>query len=365
MVWAVSQAAPLRRIHVKVSLRLFDIGWSSGGFMSDSKIDGAVITGSQQQWFTRNSQWLGEWQPGNWNMVFLGNDASSPAPDASYQSPPPGAWTHWPYTTIAKTPIERGKPFLFYHDAKWAVMVPSKQKDFSGLDWDQSGTEVPLSDFYIAHPGDTAETINNALDSGKNLILTPGVYHLDQSIKVTKSDTIVLGIGFPTLVPDSGSADIEISDVDGVKLAGVLFDAGPQNSSTLLQVGASNSSVSHANDPTFLYDVFCRVGGDRVGQATTCVTINSHDVVGDDFWLWRADHGADASWNGNKAAHGLIVNIEAPKADDILFHNMITVWLNGNSDGSQSGIQSILNGSGAPAVSSVGKGNAKSALGSS
>ena len=38
------------------------------------------------------------------------------------------------------------------------------------------------------------------------------------------------------------------------------------------------------------------------------VVINSNNVVGDNFWLWRADHGAGSDWNENRNANGLIVN---------------------------------------------------------
>src|SRR3569833_3104148 len=58
--WAVSQAAPYRRMHLRGGLALDDGGWSSGGLLADSKIDGQVNSGSQQQWLTRNSQ-LGSW----------------------------------------------------------------------------------------------------------------------------------------------------------------------------------------------------------------------------------------------------------------------------------------------------------------
>ena len=40
--------------------------------MSDSTITGKVTSGTQQQYFTRNSV-MGAWDGGNWNMVFLGN----------------------------------------------------------------------------------------------------------------------------------------------------------------------------------------------------------------------------------------------------------------------------------------------------
>ena len=61
-VWAVSQATFLRRVHIDGQLFLWDYfkdytkkNFSSGGYMADSTISGAVIAGSQQQFFTRNS----------------------------------------------------------------------------------------------------------------------------------------------------------------------------------------------------------------------------------------------------------------------------------------------------------------------
>src|SRR3989338_3212855 len=68
MLWAVSQASPLRRVYVDGSLDLYQVnpgccaGYSSGGFMADSYVAGTVYSGTQQQWLTRNSfvnQWLG------------------------------------------------------------------------------------------------------------------------------------------------------------------------------------------------------------------------------------------------------------------------------------------------------------------
>ena len=69
--WSVSQAAPYRRMHVRGNLALSDGGWSSGGFLADSKVDGQVQPYSQQQWLTRNSQ-IGGNLNGVWNQVFSG-----------------------------------------------------------------------------------------------------------------------------------------------------------------------------------------------------------------------------------------------------------------------------------------------------
>ena len=72
MQWAVSQAVSLRRMHVRGDLVLHQHrGWASGGWMSDSLVDGNVDSGSQQQWISRNCDWK-SWTGSNWNMVFVG-----------------------------------------------------------------------------------------------------------------------------------------------------------------------------------------------------------------------------------------------------------------------------------------------------
>ncbi len=305
-VWAVSQGTALRRVHIRGDLALWDGGWSSGGFLADCRIDGKVDSGSQQQWLSRNVEWK-SWTGGNWNMVFLGTT-----------NPPSGSWPEKPYTVVDKTPLIREKPYLVIgDDGEYAVVVPGLNTDgCKGTTWGNQDTvsraaetRIPIEQFYLARADkDTATTINAALESGKHLILTPGVYHLAESIRVSRARTIVLGLGYPTLVPDKGTPAMTIADVDGVQVAGVIFDAAEIESPTLLQVGTPGASVSHAADPIFLYDIVCRAGGAIAGSASGLVTINSSNVVGDNLWLWRADHGAGAKWNVNKNRNGLIVN---------------------------------------------------------
>ena len=75
-----------------------------------------------------------------------------------------------------------------------------------------------------------------------------------------------------------------------------------------MQVGDTGGTQNHDANPTFLFDIFCRVGGAHAGLAANCVTINSNNVIGDYFWLWRADHGANVGWTSNIADNGLTVN---------------------------------------------------------
>ena len=125
MQWAVSQAVPLRRMHIAGDLVLHQAhGWASGGWMSDDLVDGNVDSGSQQQWISRNCEWR-SWTGSNWNMVFVGVD-----------HPPAGKWPVPPYTEVARTPIVREKPFLQVNKAgEFSVRVPSLRHDSAGITW--------------------------------------------------------------------------------------------------------------------------------------------------------------------------------------------------------------------------------------
>lgn len=299
--WAVAQAGPLRRVDVRGNLVLNDNeGWASGGFLADSNVSGQVQSGSQQQWMSRNDQ-LGSWVGGVWNMVFVGVNG---APAASFPNPPE--------TVVNQAPVVREKPFLYIDSSgNYQVFVPALRTNSQGTSWSNgspAGTSLPISQFYIAKPNDTAATINNALSQGKNLLFTPGIYHLNDTIRVNRANTVVLGLGLATLIPDNGAVPMSVADVDGVSIAGLLFDAGPVNSPILLQVGPAGSTQDHTSNPTLLSDVFFRIGGAGVGKATQSLVINSNNVIADELWLWRADHGSGVGWTSNTATNGLVVN---------------------------------------------------------
>jgi hypothetical protein len=305
MTWAVSQGTCLRRMHIKGSLNLANTdngAYSSGGFLADSEVDSTVSSITQQQWLSRNDVW-GNWSGQVWNMVFVG-----------VSNPPSGSWPGSKYTIITNTPYIAEKPYL-YLDAtsNYNVRVPALATGgTSGTTWAGGltpGVSVPINQFYLAQPGvDYADTINAALAAGQNLILTPGIYNLTSSILVTHTNAIVLGLGYPTLIPTGGFPSMVISDVDGVKVAGIIFDAGTTASPTLLEVGMASSSLRHSTNPICLYDICSRVGGQFAGTTTNNVTINANDVLGDNLWLWRADHGTGVGWTQNASSSGLVVN---------------------------------------------------------
>jgi hypothetical protein len=302
--WAVAQAAPMRRVNVLGDLNLAPTGygWASGGYIADSKVSGTVQPYSQQQWFTRDSE-VGGWLNAVWNMVFTGVVG---APAQGFPDPA--------YTTIAASPVTREKPFLTVNDAGgYEVFVPALRTDSAGTTWsgaDTPGTAIPLAQFEVVKPGATAARINRALKKGRHLLFTPGIYHLDEPLDVTRPDTVVLGLGYATLIPDNGVVAMKVADVDGVKIAGLLFDAGTTNSPVLLQVGKKGSTLRHATNPSSIQDVFFRIGGDIAGKATTSLQVDSADVIIDHIWAWRADHGnaGTVGWTVNTADQGLVVN---------------------------------------------------------
>ncbi len=328
--WAVSQAAPMRRVAVRGgNLSLMDYcnggpDFASGGFIADSAFSGGtVISGSQQQFVVRNSD-LDGWSNGVWNQVFSG-DIGAPAQAFGVTG---GAG---PYTTLATSPVTEEEPFLQTDAAgNYSVFVPAVQDNSSGTTWSATastpGRAVPIGRFFIASPSTPVGAINLALASGQNLILGPGVYNLPRPIEVTRPGTIVLGLGFPTLVPQNGTAAMRVASVPGVKLSGMIIDAGPVNSRVLLQVGdhgghgapfggrggsfgdRGGSFGDHGDDPTLVQDVFFRIGGATAGQATDSLVVNSSHVILDDIWAWRADHGAGVGWTSNTGDTGVRVN---------------------------------------------------------
>ncbi|MGV8907461.1 MAG: hypothetical protein ACOH1Y_00620 [Propionicimonas sp.] len=322
--WAVSQAVSLRRVHVTGgTLSLMDYctagpQYASGGFIADSALP-TVINGSQQQWLTRNSV-VETWTNGVWNQVFSG--VVGAPDDAAFPNPP--------YTTVAKTPVSREKPYLYVDsNGKYFVRVPSAHKDTVGTSWSgglTAGRSVPLSDFSIVRPGDSAKTIDNALDRGRNLLFTPGVYSIDRTLDVKRANTVVLGMGHATLTSARGATPMQVADAPGIVVAGLTFDAGPTLSQGLLRIGKANGNGhghrSPAANPITLSDVYFRVGGPHVGRTRTALEIDADGVLVDHIWVWRADHGVEGftagvngdtdRWNTNTGTYGLVV-----KGDDV------------------------------------------------
>lgn len=321
--WAVSQAAPLRRINSerRAHYQWWYDGWCSGGFTGDCNFKDRAGSWSQQQWYFRNSYvQLGskDYSAGGWNLCYQGMEFGPTVNISTVSdnwSTSGGDWNN--VSRVDKTPVIREKPFLFIgDDGRYKIFRPALRFDSKGTSWKPGNTGEGetfdlLDDFYVVKPGTTAKTMNEQLLAGKNLFITPGRYELSEPLLVNRPNTIILGTGYATLIPatTNPSSAIIIGDVDGVTIASLLFDA-LHNSRTLLQVGTENSTIDHSANPTLLADLFFRVGGFSTENVNVDIAleINSSDVIGDHFWIWRADHGQGVGWFKNTAKNGLVVN---------------------------------------------------------
>jgi hypothetical protein len=328
--WAVSQAVSMRRVIVTGgTLSLMDYctagpQYASGGFIADS-VAGTVVNGSQQQWLTRNSR-IGEWSNGVWNAVFAGVEGAPS--DDTFPTPP--------YTTLDTTPVSREKPYLFLDgQGRYQVRVPSATTNSRGTTWESGvtpGRTIPLTDFFVAQPSDSVQTINSQLARGKHLLLTPGVYDVARTIAVKRANTVVLGLGHATLTAARGAVVMEVDDVPGVVVAGVTIDAGPVNSPVLLRVGDRHGrDKSDPRNPTTISDVYFRIGGPHVGKADVSMEVNSDRVLLDHTWVWRADHGVPGSvgWTVNTTRNGVVVNGDDVTATGLFvehFHQYNVIW---------------------------------------
>lgn len=298
--WAVSQATSLRRMNFTGNLALsHPTGYSSGGFLANSKIAGNVTPGTQQQWMSRNDTW-GRWPSGNGshNLVFSGCTGSTPS----------NAWSDGTgrYTNIETSERIAEKPFLVYNSGDFGVFVPSFARNTKGVTWEngsdaENGKFLSLkNDFYIASElTDNDVTLNKALKAGKNILFTPGLYKLNRALEVERENTVILGLGYATLeiTDENSDAAIHVAEVDGVRLGDLLIDAGAY-SKTMVTVGKEYQRISHANDPIVLSNIYLRIGGAKNvhTETETAMEIHADDTIGDNFWIWRADHSQGTAW---------------------------------------------------------------------
>lgn len=323
--WTVSQSTSARRMLIEsTSKYISDIGesnfWGSGGFIADTHYTSdRPDWAGQQQWYTRNAVFPegSNAMGGSYNMLWQG--CVNPPKEDKINSP------------IATTPIIREKPFLFIdNDGEYKIFVPAWQKDRVGVSWtdtDMGKGEIQdlLSDWYVTKEGDTDVEINNALKAGKNIFFTPGHYSLNAPIQVNRKNAILLGAGIATVTLEPTAKNkwgcIYADDKDGIIIAGLLMDS--LNSTTYqVRVGDENANANHSENPILLTDITCRVGGVQANniQIQASMQINSNNVVGDHFWLWRADHGTQNGkdrWTRDRCKNGLIV-----AGDDVTLYGL-------------------------------------------
>jgi hypothetical protein len=308
--WAASQAAPIRRAIINGNVFFQDYcannNFASGGFIADSQVSGTLFWLGNQQYIVRDSSIGGAsgCPNGLWNMVYSGVQGA-PAPVFTGQCQQ--------NTVLSASPVTQEEPFLYTDSSgKFQVFVPAVRTNSSGPSWasgTEAGTSMSLATFFIATPATSVPAINYALAHGKNLVLTPGVYDLPEPIVVTRPGTVVLGQGFATLVPQQGNAAMVVQPNTGVKLSGIIVDAGPVNSPVLVSVGTPSPPAGAAGNPDVIQDVFFRIGGAETTATSATVSLldNASNSIIDDVWAWRADHGNDVGWTANTGDTGLVV----------------------------------------------------------
>lgn len=325
--WAVSQAAPIRRVYSERTVKnQWKSGWVSGGFTADCWFMAPAGSDGQQQWYTRNThleKGRGNFREGSWNYVFQGVELGAGADKATYVN----NWNKGGNVTfLPTTDVIREKPFLFVDESgQFKVFRPALRREAKGVSYTRTdmgeGTTYDVKkDFFIVAPGIKAAEINRQLALGKHLIFQPGMYELEEPLHVTKPNTIVMGLGWSTLIPGAANPEsaLVVDDVDGVTICSLLFDAH-HSSRTLLTL--QGSGKDHSQNPTLLSDVFFRVGGfvPAPVHVDCALEIGANHVIGDHFWIWRADHGVKGSvgWEINTCPVGLHVT-----GDDVTIYGL-------------------------------------------
>lgn len=338
--WAVSQAAPLRRVHVRNNLVFGDgPAYSSGGFLANAEVGGKCNFISNQQWFSRAVNFQGDVEGGAWSTVFAGCTGNVPQENIV---PPKDKGDL--VVTVEETPKVRvEKPFIALNESgDYELHVPQATTDAkltTGPHLDGSNTEIRCfsnvkvgkaillldeNGNYAEIPDETYNDLTDAdkeltlelqkaLDEGKDLVLSPGIYFLTQPLVVKKANQVILGLGLATLIaPQDGSPCIRVkANTPGVRVASLVLEASKQDESlsatttnknsdnvkSLIDFGEPDKTgESDAGDPTnpgLMSDIFTRVGGSNLDRSVctdVMVRVFSGNVVGDNLWLWRADH---------------------------------------------------------------------------
>lgn len=341
LVYAISQASPLRDMTISGSDLLMcdpglggDCGYTSGGFISNLDTDLQIILGSQQQFYVSDSR-FSALQAGAWNVVSNNNNGGD------YKGEGDGnvnnQWSGFPFSHTT-TSDKYDVPKMQYDGSNWFVVADDKKEsvdDFVVLSL--GGNESP-----VTVSSDVIDSLNARLSTSKGLVITPGIYHLEGTIQIP-NERIVLGLGLPTLVCQSSSGRCMETGSEGVRISGMTFDAGVNGQSTdssnvLLTIG--NNDEGNDQNPVVVQDVYCRAARITTTQANpqafACLEIKADNVIGENLWLWRADHDEQElkiAFNSNQCQHGLIVRGDNVRMHGLFvehFNNYQTVWYGKN-----------------------------------
>ena len=327
MVWAASQAVSLRNVKVEGgNIWLFDItsnsgpgSFASGGFVANCDCDGYINNGAQQQFIIRNSNATGYLKP-NWNQVLVGcidndSDNTSKAIECcinGLQDDNDNTPINFPLVTIIdKTPVILEKPYLALDGGNnFVLMMPNGLvQNSQGVNKQDNFTEANftiISASLEPDNNDRSNEIQSALAIG-HVVLTPGSYTISNSIDL--KGNLLIGLGLPRL---KATGNTTIINGNGM-ISGIIFMAGKNMTNK-----ANNNILVNLTkgSPSYLWDVYCRCGGNLTSSDTTqwsaqaMIQVNGDNSILDNVWCWVADHNADntfSTWFNASCNYGVIV----------------------------------------------------------
>ena len=309
-MWSASQAAPIRRAIINGSVVFQDYcatqNFASGGFIADSQVSGDLNFYGNQQYMVRNSA--------------IGGANGCPNGPVEHGllrgQGRAGAGLHRPVRAEhgpAGEPGDRGR----------AVPVHRLAAAITTSSFPRSSTIRPARPGpAAAKPARPSRCRSSSWPArarppwpspprwpwARTSSSRPASTTWTSPSWSAVPDTVVLGLGLATLVPQHGNAAMIVVPNQGVKLSGLIIDAGPVNSPVLLSVGIPGLGGS-ATDPDLIQDVFFRIGGAETTPVSATVSLldNAANSIIDDVWAWRADHGNAVGWTVNTASTGVVV----------------------------------------------------------
>lgn len=302
MTYAVSQASSLRSVNINGNLALSemtgnDMGYSSGGFISNCKISGILAMGSQQQFICRNTEY-GTFPNISWNHVNVGcTSTKGIRTGCCIPTDNETVARSSNLTVVEETPSVYEKPYL----ASVNPTNPNNRESIinsivvicPGLS-NSSGTSnnintiIPISKYRIVKKDITSKLLNQILSDSniQCIIFSPGRYNIDSPINL--SGQLLFGLGVPIL---RSTKDNCIVSGYG-KICGIVFDADSTGNGTNVLVDLNDKT-----HPSYLWDTYFRVGGGTNNNdkyfIDTMLHIGGDNSILDNVWCWVADHYAD------------------------------------------------------------------------
>ena len=197
----------------------------------------------------------------------------------------------------------RQKPKLVYRESTYMLKVSSNE----------------YKPFYVVNETTDVDMINLMFaSSNPYVVFQPGKYNLSQSIRITRNNAVMFGMGLPILSNLGPHSCIVIeNDVSGVSLSGFVVNAGSYSKNTTLIMVGETVGPGDAARPNILYDMYPRVGPNFTPTvyfaAYAMVQINTGYTIIENMWAWRADHDENS----------ILVTDE---------HNPVTVGIQVNGD---------------------------------